>query len=330
MSQRISVEVLLDITLSQKEIPFMGPAQPGAPAPPGRTQQFKICHPVTIIANGDLDRLQWVQHPDRTGGFEYRLPNPSGKNKGTVTFKDGDCELREPENGKVAVTLSDFTAPVSSTSGRADYKWETKAYGSNANITWTGRGVWKLVADRSDPPDQNFVLSNWKFDTSASTSLGILVAEGAKGTLVFKDPYRRTKRFAYVGGGPSADLGKALKLVKALKDAKWIQKLIVGLDKTAGKGGVSGSTEDMFSTGAVFKNLTLGERELTPEDFCGSCLWLDGSIGIYKSIGGMLMLTNVSTFGPFTTFSAIIPCVGVNTTILSAGVGVCMGTVAPA
>jgi hypothetical protein len=319
MANRVEIEVRLKIVLATEQ--FGGRYHTGA-----NSTSYMLNHPVTIFAENDSDRMKWMQHRDRQGHFDDRLPG-----NGLVSINQGDCQLNDM-NGKPVVTLSNFAAPIISSSGVADYKYKRSTYQTqkDSQINWVGRGAWELVEDKSDPPAPRYLTSAWTFNTSASASVGGLVVEFGSGVLVFDDPSKITHRFAYLGGGGSVDLGKVLKLVKALKNLVWVEKVAKATD-AVGKVSGGSSTEDMFSTGAILKNVAVvGTRELTKEDFLGGCLWIDASVGIYKSVGGMLLLTNVSSIGPIPTFRACVPCCGVNYTPVAAGLGACAGWISPA
>lgn len=322
----VEVKVRLKITLATEW--FQGRDHTGAPS-----QSYMLNHPVTIFSQSDNDKLRWVQNRDREGHYNDRLPG----NGLVTTNNQGDCKLTDQAGGTVAV-LSGFTAPVSSSSGTAEFKYHIGNYqGQKESRTdWVGRGVWELVQDSSDAPAPRYISSAWKFNTSKSISLGVLMAEGSSGTLVLTDPAHVDRRFAYVGGGASADVGKVLKFLKTLKNVAWIQKMVKSAQtagevvSTASSVSVSASSEDMFSTGLIIKNvLVAGTRELTKDDFLGPCLWVDGSLALGGGVSGMFLLTNVQAFGPIVVSPACIPCGGVTVGSLSAGVGACMGWISP-
>jgi len=318
MANRVEIKVRLKITLATEQ--FQGRYHTGQ-----STTAYMLNHPVTVFTQGDSDKMRWMQGRDQNGHFEDRLP-PNG----LVVINQGECQLLD-NNNKLVATLSGFAAPVISSSGTAVYKYKKSAYSpqKDSQINWVGRGVWELVADRSDTPAPNYIQSRWTFNTSASTGVGGLVVEFGQGTLVLDDPSKITHRFAYIGGGGSVDLGKVLKLIKALKNLAWVEKVAKATGAVTQVGGGS-STEDMFSSGLILKNaLIVGARELTVDDFLGQCVWIDASIGIYKSIGGMILLTNFDVVLNVPVFSAIIPCAGVNYTPVAAGVGACTGWISP-
>lgn len=320
MPGRVEIEIRLKITLATEK--FGGRYHTG-----GSETQYMLNHPITVFAESDNGKLRWLQHRDRSGNFEDRLPG-----NGSVVINQGSCQLFD-QTGKLAVVLSSFASPVISSDGIAEYKWKkpaTYAQTKDSEINWVGKGVWELVADKSDAPAPSYLTSRWTFNTSSSSNVGGLVVEFGSGVLVFDDPSKISRRFAYIGGGGSVDLGKVLKLIKSLKDLVWVGKVVKATEQATQVSGGS-STEDMFSTGAILKNVTaVGTRELVADDFLGQCVWIDGSIGIYKAAGAMLLLTHVESFGPVVTFRTCVPCFGVNYTPVAAGLGACMGWISPA
>jgi hypothetical protein len=87
--------------------------------------------------------------------------------------------------------------------------------------------------------------SGWTFDTSAGGTVGASIFQFNKGHFIFKDPHKAPARFNYISGGAGYSYGP---------------------EELGGKGG-TGSTEGMYSKGAIYK--TRPGPELTKEDFAG-------------------------------------------------------------
>ena len=306
----VEVKVRLKIVLSTET--FRGPDHSGP-----STVSYSIEHPITLFTSGNS--VLWRQNRDRSGNFDPRLPGNGG-----VVFEQADCVLTA-EGGKQVARLSNFTVPLTSTAGGVEYWWKKPSYQpqKNSQIDWRGRGKWELLQDSSPSTEWVFLFSDWKFNTSASTALGGLFVQGSTGTLTFTDPSNVDRKFAYLGGGVGADAAQILKLIKNLKDAAMAIKIAAGI-KTATKGNASTSTEDMFSRGLILKNLfRLGTRELKQEDFYGQCAWLDASIGLGRTIGGMLLFTSAPLF------TALVPIVGVSKTLVQLGANGSVGWLSP-
>jgi len=316
MAQEIDIKVRIKITLAQEH--FTGRDHSG-----GANVNYDLNHPIRIVYKDG--QLQWLQDRDRAGKEESadRLPG-----HGLVVIDGtGDCVLKTLTGDSEVVVLEGFTAPASSKKGLARYKYKVKAveFRKDSAITPRGVGSWEIVNDSSGALPTRYVTSGWKFNTSAGRSAGILMAEGASGTFTLTDPYGVNRRFAYVGGGPSADAGKILKAIKALKDLIWVAKTVKGVTSVGG----SISTEDMYSTGFVVKNpIRMGSRDLQPQDLMGQCMWVDGGLAaLGHGRGVMVLMTQVEWMLHTPQPTACIPVYGKIKTPLQVGAGACFGIV---
>lgn len=314
MAETVDLKVRVKIVLSQEH--FSGPYHSGADT------NYELNHPVRIVAHSG--NLAWVQDRDRAGNQDQEhLPGHGD----VVMDGDGNCALKS--GGRDALIFEGFTKPPTNRKGVARYKWKQgqNQQTKNSTITYKDVGTWEIVQDKSDAPAPRYLTTGWKFNTSAGRSAGILVAEGGSGTFTLTDPYGVNKKFAFIGGGPSADIGKVLKIIKALKDLVWVEKSVKGLTSV----GYGTSTEEMFSTGIVIKNVArVGLKDLVATDFLGTCFWLDAGIGAFnRGRGLMFLFTNLDTVFNIPTYTSLIPMYGQVKAPLQIGAGACVGSISP-
>jgi hypothetical protein len=316
MAEDIDIKVRIKITLAQEH--FTGRDHIG-----GSDANYELNHPVRIVFKDG--GFHWYQDRDRAGKEESadRLPG-----HGLVSIDgSGDCILKTLAGDADVVVMEGFTAPASRQRGVARYKYKAKTVEVRKDSVIAPRGVgsWEIVRDTSSAPPTRYITSAWKFNTSAGKNAGILMVEGGSGTFTLTDPYHVDRRFAYVGGGPSADLGKLLKAIKALKDLVWVENTVKAVTRVGG----SESTEDMYSTGFVVKNpIRMGGRELQAQDFIGQCMWLDAGLGVGgHGRGVMILMTQVETVARTPQPTAYIPMYGQIKAPLQVGAGACLGMI---
>jgi hypothetical protein len=117
--------------------------------------------------------------------------------------------------------------------------------------------------------------SKWRFSTSnsAGASVGLVGSEGGSVTLL--DPEGKSVKFAY--GALGASIGKGIQLPK-------IGKVQIP--------GIAGSSELFESKGLVLLAPTFQGSELSAQDICGACCFVEFAAGVVWGEGVYAM-----TFG---------------------------------
>jgi hypothetical protein len=158
-----------------------------------------------------------------------------------------------------------------------------------SRIDWHGRGTWEVL-DRKWTTAGSYVFSEWSFKTSGGGGGGILLAASG-GKFVLTDPRGRDWEFFYGGIG----VGGGLKGL-SVKGVKIPLQIPVGNARLGtGTMSASGGPTAFPNAGKVFKSpLWVGMRELTPDDFTGTCMWVDGSAVVIGGAGGACMFLGIN------------------------------------
>ncbi|HIE5582450.1 TPA: hypothetical protein ACXNQX_000986 [Pseudomonas aeruginosa] len=121
--------------------------------------------------------------------------------------------------------------------------------------------------------------SHWDYDTSAGGSANLGVFAGSGGTIRLRSPSKAYHTFSFIGAG--AGLGVGARLPR-------FGKVNVNI-KGVGVGG-AGASESFYSIGKVFTNESILKNDLSPSDFRGPCLWVEGGFGLIAGFSSSMLL----------------------------------------
>ncbi|BFG75395.1 hypothetical protein PTKU46_34280 [Paraburkholderia terrae] len=130
--------------------------------------------------------------------------------------------------------------------------------------------------------------SQWQFNTSAGTGIGLGAFNNEAGMFALDAPHNRTHKYVYSGFGlgQSRGLSTLLRLPRLA-----LPKVIIKNDELNG----SGSTTDFASRGWLYLTNSLNGTDLgKPEDLEGGTIYLEGAAGYLFGGTGSFMLLGIS------------------------------------
>ncbi|MFP3552105.1 hypothetical protein SB861_15465 [Paraburkholderia sp. SIMBA_049] len=130
---------------------------------------------------------------------------------------------------------------------------------------------------------ENYRLSKWTYDTSASVSIGLGVAAISGGLISLKDPNRKAHHFHYGGFGVGASAGFSLTKIK-LPEAF--------IRNYAASG--SGSTTDFPGSSVLYMTDSFHGHELAMSDIQGVAAYVEVGAGSVASASGTLMFLGLN------------------------------------